>query len=201
MAQNRTGYRVIDDGEVDAESPITQSLMFALRDQWAGGVSTDRGSNTNEKLLLPQNATTSNLATGQYLRTNGAGGFELGALPTGGAPAEFTTGAASSISTSKTSLTTITQTDIATTARMTNVTWQLNFTGVEHSIKAVKPYNSNDFILHGINGTNHASGTNSCNVNGTVFYLDRLNDNQIEVSAGGISTTVWWVIQFTSYAP
>lgn len=75
MAQNRTGYRLIDDTEVDAESPITESLMFALRDQYVGSINDPSTlAPASERLHLPERAKTNENNINKFLAPNGSGG-------------------------------------------------------------------------------------------------------------------------------
>ena len=86
MAQTRSGYRLIDDSEVDADSPITQSLVTALRDQWVG-LSASAGSLPNsERVRVPeklQHNTSSGLifetSSSNNIVTRGTGFFSVGA--------------------------------------------------------------------------------------------------------------------------
>lgn len=77
MAQGRTGYRSIDDTEVDAESPITESLMFALRDQWVGGLcDSSTLAPSSEKVHVPERAKTTETDTRLALGPDGSGGTQ-----------------------------------------------------------------------------------------------------------------------------
>jgi len=75
--QTRSGYRLIDDSEVDADSPITQSLMTALRDQWVG-LSASAGSlPDSERVRCPEKIQCATGNAGKILVANSGGGFDL----------------------------------------------------------------------------------------------------------------------------
>ena len=77
MAQTRGEYEEIDDTEVDAESPVTQSLMFRMRDQYYGALcDTTSSAPDDERLSLPGRAKTSETNTSRRLAPNGSGGVE-----------------------------------------------------------------------------------------------------------------------------
>ena len=78
MAQTRTGYRLIDDSEVDAESPIPASLAIAWRDQWQGAMCDEStGAPDVDRVALPQRAKTSETNTRLVLVPDGSGGVDF----------------------------------------------------------------------------------------------------------------------------
>lgn len=82
MAQTRTAYRQIDDDEIDADSPLTQTLMTALRDQWYGALCNATGLQTDdERVRCPERLKHASVAN-KFLVTDGAGGFTLEDVPT-----------------------------------------------------------------------------------------------------------------------
>lgn len=86
MAQTRTAYAQIDDSEIDAESPITESLMTRLRDQWFASLcDAGSGASTTERVALPERAKTTDVDTTKFLRPDGAGGVVF-AVPPSSAP-------------------------------------------------------------------------------------------------------------------
>lgn len=81
MAQTRTPYLIIDDDEIDAESPITESLMTRLRDQWYGALADPASAGpASDRVALPERAKDSSVSpiVGQAVVTDGLGGFILG---------------------------------------------------------------------------------------------------------------------------
>ena len=78
MAQTRTGYVAIDDTQVDAESPITESLMTALRDQWYAALS-DAASSApaTDRVQLPERAKCDAGDGNQVLHRNPLGGTPI----------------------------------------------------------------------------------------------------------------------------
>ena len=82
MAQTRTAYALVDDSEIDAESPITESLMLRLRDQWFGALAdAASAAPTADRVALPERAKTDNVTTTHFLRPDGSGGVVFGAIP------------------------------------------------------------------------------------------------------------------------
>ena len=73
MAQTRTGYRSIDDTEVDPDSPVTQTLMEGLRDQWYGALADGTGAASDERVKCPDRIKTTETDTRKVLRPKGSG--------------------------------------------------------------------------------------------------------------------------------
>lgn len=83
MAQNRTPYVAIDDTQVDAESPITESLMFGVRDQWWAAIAnTPTLAPDTDRVQLPERAKTDETDTSLALAPDGAGGVVFSTLTT-----------------------------------------------------------------------------------------------------------------------
>lgn len=77
MAQTRTEYALIDDGEIAAEQPITESLMTRLRDQWFGALcDSTTTADSDERVSLPLRAKTTEMNTAKVLKPDGTGGVE-----------------------------------------------------------------------------------------------------------------------------
>ena len=77
MGQTRTSYLIIDDTEVDAESPVTESLVTRMRDQWYGALCVSpTTAPTAERLLLPERGKTTETDTTLRLAPDGAGGID-----------------------------------------------------------------------------------------------------------------------------
>lgn len=75
MAQTRGAYVAIDDNRVDAESPITESLMFDMRDQWFAALCTSpTAAPTSDRVRLPERVQTPNLTLNDVLSPDGLGG-------------------------------------------------------------------------------------------------------------------------------
>jgi hypothetical protein len=81
MAQTRGAYVAIDDARVDSESPITESLMFDLRDQWFSALCDSGASAAGvpdaDRVSLPGRAKTDETDTEMVLQPDGAGGVEF----------------------------------------------------------------------------------------------------------------------------
>ncbi len=81
MAQTRTPYLIIDDSEIDAESPITESLMTRLRDQWYAALADPAtAAPASDRVAAPERLkdTRGTPTAGDPLVSDGSGGFEFG---------------------------------------------------------------------------------------------------------------------------
>ena len=77
MAQTRGPYELVDDTEVSAESPVTESLAFRLRDQWFAALA-DHASAApaSDRVAVPERLKTEELDVSKRLVPDGAGGVE-----------------------------------------------------------------------------------------------------------------------------
>ena len=77
MAETLGPWAAIDDTEVDAESPITESLMTRLRDSHYAAMSNNGSppASNSYKLQLPARAFTAELNANLRLRPDGGGGM------------------------------------------------------------------------------------------------------------------------------
>lgn len=84
MAQTRGAYELIDDSEVDSESPITESLMTRLRDQWYAALCDGSTTASNdERVSVPGRLKTAETDTQKVLQPDGAGGCIWSSAGTG----------------------------------------------------------------------------------------------------------------------
>lgn len=82
MAVTRIAYAALNDAEIDAESPLTESVMFRLRDNWVSSLATTDGvgptGTSDRRVQAPERLKTSGgTASNKILVTNGSGGFAL----------------------------------------------------------------------------------------------------------------------------
>jgi len=78
----RTAYSDLEDGEIDAESPLIETVMFRLRDNWNSALCSSDGTGPdtsgNNRVRCPERLKTDGPeAANQLLSSDGAGGFNL----------------------------------------------------------------------------------------------------------------------------
>lgn len=94
MAWTQGPYAIVNDTEVDAESPVTQSLMFRLRDNAFAGMQGDPNAIADDRgVWVDKNGQsaiqTDELDVNKVLKPDGAGGVAFSSIAPASLPSNY----------------------------------------------------------------------------------------------------------------